>query len=168
MQDATLQLIWIENGQNIARNNCLQISKLPLLEFTDEWKLCQVSLFLSTADEGHSTEWKLRFSIISSLCVSIHSWWRPQYWVKSSIFYYFKSVSFYSWWRPQCWLKAQVFCYLKSLHALQPFFWLFQFSSFYIALVRELVKIKIFITDFIIVMSVRPAAYCTLCVSWSM
>ena len=27
MRDATLQSIWIENGQNIARNNCLQVSK---------------------------------------------------------------------------------------------------------------------------------------------
>ena len=30
--------IWIENGQNIARNNCLQVSKLPKLEVTDLWK----------------------------------------------------------------------------------------------------------------------------------
>jgi len=29
MHDATLQSIWIENGWNIARNNCLQVSKLP-------------------------------------------------------------------------------------------------------------------------------------------
>ena len=27
--------IWIENGRNIARNNCLQVSKLPKLEVTD-------------------------------------------------------------------------------------------------------------------------------------
>ena len=30
--------IWIENGRNIARNNCLQVSKLPKLEVTDLWK----------------------------------------------------------------------------------------------------------------------------------
>ena len=27
--------IWIENGRNIARNNCLQVSKLPKLAVTD-------------------------------------------------------------------------------------------------------------------------------------
>ena len=32
------QLIWIENGRNIARNNCLLGSKLPKLEVTDQWK----------------------------------------------------------------------------------------------------------------------------------
>ena len=35
MRDVTLQSIWIENGLNIARNNCLQVSKLPKLEVTD-------------------------------------------------------------------------------------------------------------------------------------
>ena len=31
--------ISIENGQNIARNNCLQVSKLPKLEVTDSMKM---------------------------------------------------------------------------------------------------------------------------------
>ena len=34
MRDVTLQSIWIENGRNIARINCLQVSKLPKLEVT--------------------------------------------------------------------------------------------------------------------------------------
>ena len=33
------QSIWIENGRSIARNNCLQVSKLPYLEVTEKWKL---------------------------------------------------------------------------------------------------------------------------------
>ena len=38
MHDATLKLIWIENGRNIARNNCLQVSKWQL-EFRKYIKL---------------------------------------------------------------------------------------------------------------------------------
>jgi hypothetical protein len=32
--------IWIENWRNIARNNCLLVSKLPKLEVTDSMKIC--------------------------------------------------------------------------------------------------------------------------------
>ena len=48
MRDVTLQSIWIENGRNIAWNNCLQVSKLP------SWRLLiykeNMTLYISTVN----------------------------------------------------------------------------------------------------------------------
>ena len=73
----TLQSIWIENGRNITRNNCLQVSKLPKLEVTDYYE--NMTLYISTVG-SHPIIW--------TLCVQIHiflSDWERAPWVSEHI-----------------------------------------------------------------------------------
>ena len=68
MHDATFQLIWIENGQNITRNNCLQVSKLPSWRLLIILKICCFHLFRTSAS-SFSSQYLLLFFKSSSNCV---------------------------------------------------------------------------------------------------